>query len=469
MLSSLRYIQEALEKGSQTHVSIVSAYLGRIRGMNTQLNAFVEVYEREALQRAQILDEQYSKGIIGRLAGMVVAVKDNICQEGHICSAGSRMLKNFTSQYSATALQRLIDEGAIIIGRTNCDEFAMGSTGETSFYGLVRNPYNSDCVAGGSSGGSAAAVAAGMCLAALGSDTGGSVRQPAAFCGVMGFKPSYGRVSRYGLISYASSLDQIGLLTQNVEDAGLMLEVMAGPDEIDATLSLRSFQFKQNRNTEKPYRLAYLKEAFDKDKLEKEMFDHFETFLIELKAEGHWVEGIDFPLFEYLVPTYSVLAMAEASSNLARYSGMHFGFRSKKVDKDLVTASRTQGFGDEVKKRIMAGSFVLTSGVYSSYFSKAQKIRRKICNAMEAIFQDYDGLILPVTTSPAYPVNHFQDDSVAMLSDDCYSVLANLAGLPAIALPIGKHSSELPLGVQILAERFDDDHLLEMALQLQRN
>lgn len=325
---SLRAIQSALQADDVTCLSLTQSYLQRIND-HQDLNAFLEVYEEEALVSAQAVDDKLKAGTAGRLAGMVIGIKDNICYKGHHLSAASKILDGFESMFSATVVERLLVEDAIIIGRLNCDEFAMGSTNENSAYGSVLNPINTKYVAGGSSGGSAAAVAADLCLASLGSDTGGSIRQPASFCGVMGYKPTYGRVSRWGLIAYASSFDQIGPFTHNAEDAALLMEVMAGSDEYDSTCSEKVVpNYSQKLNNNKSYNIGYIKETLESPSLDGEVKAHILEKIEQLKAFGHTVVALDFPYLNYVVPTYYVLTTAEASSNLARYDGVHFGHRS---------------------------------------------------------------------------------------------------------------------------------------------
>ena len=461
-------VQEALKSNRTTCVEITKNYLQRIAD-NTHINAFIEVYSEEALLQAKILDQKIKEGTAGRLAGMVLGIKDNICYKDHKLSAASKILDNFESLFTATSVQRLINEGAIIIGRLNCDEFAMGSANENSIYGPVKNPANNLKVAGGSSGGSAAAVAAGLCMAALGSDTGGSIRQPAAFCGVVGIKPTYSRVSRHGLIAYASSFDQIGPITNTVEDAALILEIIAGKDEFDSTVSTKDKElYSQNKADNKPKKIAYIKECLKSQTIDSEIKKFVINKVKELRSEGHTVEPISFPYLDLLMPIYYILTSAEASSNLARYDGVHFGYRSS-GSKDLESTyikSRTEGFGQEVKRRIMLGTFVLSSGYHDAYFTKAQKVRRIIQNETKEIFKKYDFIISPTTPHTAFNIGQKHNDPTAVYMEDIFTVQANLSGNPAISLPLGKHSNGLPIGLHIMADNFQEGPLLVFSKQL---
>ena len=461
-------MQESLLNNSTTCVEITNSYLNKIN-KNLHLNAFVEVYTSEALDQARLVDKKLSKGKGGKLAGMVIGIKDNLCYKNHRVSASSKILTGFDSLFSATVIDRLLDEDAIIIGRLNCDEFAMGSANENSIYGTVKNPIDNLKVAGGSSGGSAAAVAAGLCLAALGSDTGGSIRQPAAFCGIVGLKPTYTRVSRYGLIAYASSFDQIGPLTNNVEDAALLLEVIAGNDDFDSTVSSRPIEEYSKVNFDnKPKRIAYIKECLEAKGLDVEIKKLIEDKINKLKEEGHIVNPISFPYLEYLVPTYYVITTAEASSNLARFDGVHYGYRSENIT-DLESTyinSRTEGFGEEVKRRIMLGTFVLSAGYHDAYFTKAQKIRRLIQDKTNEMFRDYDFVISPTTPHTAFEIGKKNTDPTVMYLEDIFTAQANLTGNPAISIPLGKHSNNLPIGLHLMADHFKEADLLAFSNHL---
>ena len=465
---SLRAVQSALRANDITCLSLTQSYLKRISEQQ-HLNAFLEVYEEEALASAQLVDDKLKLGTAGRLAGMVIGIKDNICYKGHNLSAASKILDGFTSMFSATVIERLLSEDAIIIGRLNCDEFAMGSTNENSAYGAVSNPFNTKYVAGGSSGGSAAAVAADLCLASLGSDTGGSIRQPASFCGVMGYKPSYGRVSRWGLIAYASSFDQIGPFTHNAEDAALLMEVMAGSDEYDSTCSEKAVpKYSQKLNSDKLYTIGYIKETLESPALDHEIKIHILDKIKQLKASGHNVLALDFPYLDYVVPTYYILTTAEASSNLARYDGVHFGHRSDDA-KDIPSTyanTRTEGFGVEVKRRIMLGTFVLSSGYYDAYYNKAQKIRRLLLNKTQSIFEKCDFILSPTSPHTALEIGKTYHDPTQLYLEDIFTVHANIVGIPAVSLPTGIHSNGMPFGIQLMAPAFKDDKLLAISNQI---
>jgi aspartyl-tRNA(Asn)/glutamyl-tRNA(Gln) amidotransferase subunit A len=463
-------IKKEITAGKLSCQSLVSSYLKRIEE-NKNLNAFLEVFAEEALLRAQEIDEKIRKGKSGRLAGMVVALKDNICYKGHHVSASSKILEGFVSLYHSTVVERLLAEDAIIIGRCNCDEFAMGSSNEKSAYGKVLNPHDNNRVPGGSSGGSAVAVAAGLCTAALGSDTGGSIRQPASFCGVVGFKPSYGRISRHGLLAYASSFDQIGPLTNNVEDAALLLEIMSGKDEFDSTVSQHEvpnyFENFAKADTGK-LRIAYIKECIEHNGLDPEIKSYLEKTIASLKAKGHVVEAVSFPFIDYAVPTYYVLTTAEASSNLSRYSGINYGYRAPEAkDPDAVyKKSRSKGFGKEVKRRIMLGTFVLSTGYYDAYYARGQKVRRIFVEKTNEILKNHDIILLPSTPGTAFPFGQNDLDPVKMYLEDIFTVQANITGLPAISLPVGKHSNGLPFGLQLMSRKYDEMALLAFSEKL---
>jgi aspartyl-tRNA(Asn)/glutamyl-tRNA(Gln) amidotransferase subunit A len=460
-LNSLAEIREGLSSGKYTCTSLVEGYLKEIENRKS-LNAFLEVFEQDALAEAKRVDENIAGGTAGKLAGMVIGIKDNICIKNKKVTAASKILEGFESLYDATVIERLKKEDAIIIGRLNCDEFAMGSSNEKSAYGSVKNPLDEERVPGGSSGGSAAALAANLCLATLGSDTGGSIRQPASFCGVVGFKPTYGRVSRYGLIAYASSFDQIGPFTKNVEDAALIYNVIAGPDAYDSTMSQKPVAEIKLEESDKKYKIAFLKECLENENLDPQIKKRFDEIISELKAQGHTVEAVEFPYLDYLVPAYYVLTTAEASSNLARFDGVHYGYRSPNAF-DLESTykkSRSEGFGEEVKRRIMLGTFVLSSGYYDAYYSKAQKVRRLIKDKTESILSDYDFILSPTTPGAAFKFGQNSADPVAMYLEDIFTVQANLAGLPSISLPMGKNNSGLPFGIQVTAGAFQEEKLL---------
>ena len=434
------------------------------------LNAFTEVFTAEAIHQAQKLDEKRKQGEpLKRLHGVVIAIKDVLCYKGHTVTAASKILEGFTSVYTATAVQRLLDEDAIIIGACNCDEFAMGSSNENSVYGNVLNALDNTKVPGGSSGGSAVAVQAGLCMASLGSDTGGSVRQPADFCGIIGLKPSYGRISRYGLIAYASSFDQIGIFAKTINDTALLLEIMSGEDEYDST-AMNNGQWamgnEQIDQSAKKYKIAYFKEVLHHPSLDKEIQQKFLKLIEELKLHGHTVTEIDFDLLEYVVPAYYVLTTAEASSNLNRYDGIRYGYQAKGNIKDLTEfykQTRSEGFGKEVQRRIMLGTFVLSSGYYDAYFSKAQQVRRLLVDKTDAIFVDYDAVIMPTSPTTAFSIGEKNSDPVAMYLADIFTVFANLTGIPGISVPLFKHSNGMPFSLQVMTKKTDELTLLQLA------
>lgn len=461
MANIASYHQE-LKNGTTTVRKTVAAFLSRIEE-NRHLNAYLAVYADEALSRADAIDKKLAEGTAGRLAGVVVGIKDNICYADHGVQGSSKILSGFQSLYSSTAVEKLLAEDAIIIGRLNCDEFAMGSSNENSAFGNVLNPLDNSRVPGGSSGGSAVAVAADLCHVSLGSETGGSVRQPASFCGLVGVKPTYGRVSRHGLLAFASSFDQIGPFAKNVEDAALVTEVIAGNDDFDSTASSKpvpSFEPK----VDGPKKFAYLKECLESDAIEPTIKARFLEVVEKLRADGHQVDAVDFPVLDYLIPTYYVLTTAEASSNLSRYDGMRYGYRSEKAH-DLESTyklSRAEGFGTEVKRRIMLGTFVLSAGYYDAYYGKAQKVRRLLKNTTDELFSNYDMILSPTTPDVAFKFGENTDDPIKMYLEDIYTVFANLVGIPAISVPMGSKNG-LPFGIQIMANRFEEPKMFSYA------
>lgn len=468
---NLQNIQADINKGAISVESLVQYYLENIKKQE-HLNIYLEVYETEALEQARELDLKLktSPDTLGRLFGMVVSVKDVISHKGHGLTAGSKILSGFEAVYSATAIERIVKEDAIIIGRVNCDEFAMGSSNDNPHYGPTRNADNPDLIPGGSSGGSAVSVQANTCLASLGSDTGGSVRQPAGFCGVVGLKPSYGRISRYGLIAYGSSFDQIGTLTHCVDDAALLLEIMAGDDGKDASMSQVAVPpYSQIANTNKKAKIAYLDAVLKYEGIDPHIKEASLNYIEKLKAAGHTVEPVHFELLEYLVPAYYVLTTAEASSNLSRFDGVRYGYRSEgshSLD-EVYKKSRTEGFGREVKKRIMLGTFVLSVGYYDAYYSKAQKIRRLLLDETQKILSEYDFIFMPVSPVAPWPVGYKPDNPNALYLADIYTVHANLAGTPAIALPSGeKHPNGTSIGIQFMGKSFGEHELIDFAKQL---
>ena len=471
LYSTISVYQDQIFKGETTCLDATNYYLEKIN-TTRKLNAFVEVYASESIERAKYLDEKRKAGKpCGKLYGVIIAIKDVICYRDHKVTASSGILKNFVSVYNSTAVESLLKEDAIIIGSCNCDEFAMGSTNENSVYGRVLNAFDESKVPGGSSGGSAVAVQAGLCMVSLGSDTGGSVRQPADFCGITGIKPSYGSISRNGLIAYASSFDQIGIFSNNIEDAAKVLEVINGPDKYDSTVYQQQKEFPISDQPKK-YRIALLKNALGHQSLDQEIKSNIYTLAEQLKKDGNGIEEIDFDLIDFIVPAYYVLTTAEASSNLSRYDGVRYGFRHQNDAADLTEfykKTRSEGFGKEVKRRIMLGTFVLSEGYYDAYFTKAQKIRRLLVNQTEEIFKSYDALIMPTVPSTAFEAGSMQKDPIAMYLADIYTVYANLTGTPAISLPLFKHSNGMPFGLQVITNKHNEITLLELSDMLLKN
>ena len=471
--TNINEYQAALLAGEQTCAQAVQFYLDQIEQYQ-DLNAYLEVFAEEALQRAKVLDEQSSKKqLVGKLHGVIVGIKDVLCYKDHHVSAASKILENYTAVYSATAIEKLLAEGAIIIGRQNCDEFAMGSSNENSAYGPVKNALNTSLVPGGSSGGSAVAVQANLCMVSLGSDTGGSVRQPADFCGVVGLKPSYGMISRYGLIAYASSFDQIGIFSKTIDDAALVLEVIAGADNFDSTVSDKAVPAftKELASTNCPKKIAYFKETLEHPGLDPEIKKQTLAFLASLQSQGYIVEAVDFSLLSYLVPTYYVLTTAEASSNLSRFDGIRFGHRTSKSLDDLTELyklSRTEGFGEEVQRRILLGTFVLSAGYFDAYFTKAQQVRQQLVNLTNKVFNNYDLLVSPTVPSTAFKIGDHQQSATEMFLADIYTVYANLVGIPAISIPLFKHSNGMPFGLQVMSQSFNETALLQFSKQMMK-
>ena len=464
MPRSFDEIKEALLKGEVTLPALVENYLEQIE-KNKFLNMYVEVWGEEAITRAKQLQKNYDedKTSVGPLFGMVVSIKDVICYKDHTVTGGSKILSGFKSLFSSTAVNRLLAADAILIGSTNCDEFAMGSTNETSYYGVVRNAVNPDLVPGGSSGGAAVSVQTDTCLVALGSDTGGSVRQPAAFCGINGFKPTYGRISRHGLLAYGSSFDQIGIFAHNVKDIASTLSIIAGPDEYDST-ALTSIPeiYEDKLSAPKKAKIAYFKAALEHPSLDKTVRKRCETMIEDLLKRGYTVEGVDFEYLDFMIPTYYVLTTAEASSNLSRYDGIRFGYRSPNAStlEETYKLSRTEGFGREVKRRILLGTFVLSSGYYDAFYGKAQQARRLIIEKTAEIFKNFDFILMPTAPGPAWPIGESLDDPIAMYLADIFTVHANLTGIPAISIPVQPTEDGLPLGIQFFADKEKDSSLL---------
>ncbi len=464
-------LSAAIKQGTVTAVDAMAAVLSRIDERERDINAYVTMDREQALKAAAAVQEKIEKGELnGVLAGVPVAVKDNLCTEGMRTTCSSKILENFVPTFSAEAVVNLEKAGAVVIGKTNMDEFAMGSTTETSAYGVTRNPWNTDHVPGGSSGGSAAAVAAGECYFALGSDTGGSIRQPASFCGVVGLKPTYGTVSRYGLVAYGSSLDQIGPLTKNVADCAAVLEVIASHDVKDATSINRK---EENKDTDftaalvddvKGMKIGIPRDYFGEG-LDGEVKDAVLAAAKQLAAKGAVVEEFDLSLVAYAIPAYYTIAAAEASSNLERFDGIKYGYRAASFEglHDMYKKTRSEGFGAEAKRRIMLGSFVLSSGYYDAYYLKALKVKAMIKNAFDDAFAKYDLILGPVAPTTAPKLGESLSDPLKMYLGDIYTISVNLAGLPAISLPCGKDSKGLPIGLQLIADSFQEKKLIQAA------
>jgi len=468
MHTSIEQYHAQLKEGKLNCLDTVKHYLREIQSKK-QLNAFIEVFEEEALAHAKVLDEQRAKGSpLKKLHGVIIGIKDVLCYKDHHVSAASRILENFVSIYTATSVQRLLDEDAIIIGRLNCDEFAMGSTNENSAYGKVLNALDETRVPGGSSGGSAVAVQAGLCMVSLGSDTGGSVRQPADFCGIIGMKPTYGAISRYGLIAYASSFDQVGVFAKDIRDVALLLSIMEGADEFDSTVSDREVpDYPALLDSDQKFRFAYFEEALIHPGIDHEISDQIKSKLDELKGQGHQVNAVSFDLLDYIVPAYYILTTAEASSNLSRYDGVRYGYRSSDTaDPDkMYKQTRCEAFGIEVKRRIMLGTFVLSAGYFDAYFTRALQVRRLLFNKLKTIFEHYDFVLMPTSPFTAVKAGSMKDP-IAMYLSDIYTVMANLTGCPAISVPLFKHSNGMPFSLQVMSNHNNEVSLLRISKQL---
>ena len=465
MYKTIADIKQALGAG-QTVSSIVESSISNIKEKSS-LNAFVEIFEDSARAAAVRVDEKIKNGSSGKLAGVILGIKDNICYKGHKVSASSKILNNFESLYTATVLQRLIDEDAIVIGRLNCDEFAMGSSNENSYYGNVNNNFDESYVPGGSSGGSAVAVSAGLCTVALGSDTGGSVRQPASWTNTYGLKPTYGCFSRYGLIAYASSFDQIGVFTNSIEDSELIFDLSKGEDPMDSTSISKEWTNPKQENTK--LRVGYVKEYMNHEGIDNEIKTKLNDLKTNLESNDIELIECDFPYLDYLVPTYYVLTTAEASSNLSGFDGVHYGHRSTVAEgvEDTYKKSRTEGFGKEVKRRIMTGTFVLSHGYYDAYYTKAQKVRRLVKSSTDDFFNHVDVMIFPTTASTAFQQGSVKDP-IQMYLQDIFTVHANLSGNPAISIPFGIHSNGMPFGLQLMTDRFNESKLFSYSRILRK-
>lgn len=458
---------EKIKKKELTVTQITQAYLDRIKEKEPEIQAFMTVLEEDALKKAKEIDDKLSKGeITSLLAGIPIGIKDNICTKGVRTTCSSKMLENFIAPYDATVMEKINEENMILLGKMNMDEFAMGTTTEHSAFKITKNPWDLTRVPGGSSGGSAASVAGGMAPWTLGSDTGGSIRQPASLCGVVALKPTYGLVSRYGLVAFASSLDQIGPITKDVEDAALLLNVIAGYDEKDTTSANREKRdyCKALKNDVKGLRIGVPKEYFGEG-IDPEVTEAIQKAIEEYKTMGALVEECSLPIAEYALATYYIIACAEASSNLGRFDGIRYGYRTPNYDnlKDLFVNSRTEGFGEEVKRRIILGTYVLSSGYYDAYYKKAQQVRTLIKNVFAEAFQKYDILIAPTSPTVAFKIGEKLSNPLQMYMADICTVPVNLGGLPAISVPCGVDKQGMPIGMQIIGKQFDEETILNAA------
>ncbi len=465
MKETINSLHQKLADKELTAQDLTQQTLDNINAKEDKLNAFITVNDK-AIDDAKKIDE---KGINGRLSGIPIAIKDNIVTNGIKTTAASKILYNFMPVYSATVLEKLENAGAIDIGKTNLDEFAMGSSTETSHFGTSKNPWDFSRVPGGSSGGSAAAVASGDVVAALGTDTGGSIRQPAAFNGIFGIKPTYGRVSRWGVIAFASSLDQVGVMSKRVEDSAEVLSVIAGHDDHDSTSSEKEVpDYRANLNKDMTGVKIAVPKEFYHEGTHKDVLDNVNKALDAYKKMGATVEEVSLPSLKHAVEVYYVLASSEASSNLQRYDGVRYGYRAKDVKniKDLFVNSRSEGFGDEVKRRIMLGTFALSAGAYDAYFKKAAQVRTIFINEMSNVLKDYDLIMGPSTTTPAFKIGEKVDDPLAMYMNDILTIPANLAGLPAASVPAGL-ADGMPVGLQIIGKPFAEQDVFNAAYALQ--
>ncbi|MDZ7361411.1 MAG: Asp-tRNA(Asn)/Glu-tRNA(Gln) amidotransferase subunit GatA [candidate division KSB1 bacterium] len=461
---TIRHTQKKIQRGEMTCAALIDDHLSRIDSAQP-LNAFLSVFPDRARARAKEIDAKIKNGSAGKLAGVVMAVKDILAMKGERLTCGSRMLENFISPYDATVIKKLEAEDAIIIGKTNLDEFAMGSSTENSAFGPVKNPVDPDYVPGGSSGGSAVAVAANLAMAGLGTDTGGSIRQPAALCGVVGMKPTYGRVSRFGLVAFASSLDQIGPFANSVEDAARLLEVICGHDERDSTSApVAVEEFSKFLNGEVKGKIVGLPKEYLSDGVQKEIREAVAAAKDRLQKAGATIKEVSLPHTKYAIATYYIICTAEASSNLARYDGARYGRRAKAANslEEMYVKSRSEGFGPEVKRRIMLGTYVLSAGYYEAYYRRAQKVRTLIRRDFEQAFSACDVLLTPTTPTTAFKLGEKTADPLEMYLADIFTVSVNLAGVPAISIPAGVDAKGLPIGLQIIGKAFDEKNVLQV-------
>lgn len=466
-------IGKAYREKTLTVPEVVEAFLDNIEKEDEKIKAYITVCKEEALKKADEVQAMFdAEKEMGALAGIPIAIKDNICTKGVRTTCASKMLENFIPPYDASVMKKIEATNAIILGKTNMDEFAMGGSTENSAFFITKNPVNLDKVPGGSSGGSAAAVAGKMAPISLGSDTGGSIREPASFCGIVGMKPTYGLVSRYGLVAFASSLDQIGPFSKTVRDNAVLLTAIAGHDEMDSTsanVENKDYE-KALVNDVKGLKIGVPKEYFGEG-INEEVRASLEKAIEKYKELGAEVEECSLPVTEYALPTYYIIACAEASSNLGRYDGIRYGYRTKNFEslKDIYKNSRTEGFGDEVKRRIILGTYVLSSGYYDAYYKKAQKVRTLVKKGFEEAFEKYDVLLTPTVPTVAFDIGSKSKNPLEMYMTDILTVSINIAGVPAISIPCGKDSSEMPIGMQLIAKHFNEETLYRAAYTFEQN
>jgi aspartyl-tRNA(Asn)/glutamyl-tRNA(Gln) amidotransferase subunit A len=468
----LHELSRGLDTGEYSSEELTRAFLDRIQQTDSAVNAYITVLEEEALQMARAADERRGKKEdVAPLTGVPIALKDLLCTQGVRTTCASKILNNYIAPYDATVVRRLREAGAVFLGKTNMDEFAMGSSNETSWFGIVKNPWDQETIPGGSSGGSAAAVAAGQCAAALGSDTGGSIRQPAACCGITGMKPTYGRVSRFGLVAFASSLDQIGPMTHDARDAALLLNVISGKDPQDSTsaeVPVPDFTAALTGDI-KGLKIG-LADEYNVEGMEPDVQARIEEAIEVLKGMGAEVKKISLPNTKYAVATYYIIAPAEASSNLARYDGVKYGYRTEGSNDllDMYKDSRAEGFGEEVKRRIMLGTYALSSGYYDAYYLKALKVRGLLRDDFTRAFADVDVVVTPTSPTAAFKIGERMDDPLTMYLSDIFTIPCNMAGIPGISIPCGFTSAGLPVGLQLLGRTFDEETLLRVSDAYQR-
>ncbi len=475
LTASFKNVSDAVKEKKISAVEVAKFFLMRTEKLNPQLNAFI-MMNANVLSDAEAVDSRIHTGeAVGPLAGVAFGIKDLLCTKGIRTTAASKILENFIPPYDATVVSRLKKAGAVVMGKLNLDEFAMGSSNETSYYGKCKNPWNTDYVPGGSSGGSAAAQSARLTMGTIGTDTGGSIRQPSSFCGVVGIKPTYGRVSRYGIIAYASSLDQAGPMVSTVEDAALVLEVICGRDEKDSTTSSKTVPtFSKALNPSmKGIKIGILKEYASEGRLDPEVEKNYLNAVEELKKAGAEFIEVSVPLTEFAVPMYYLIAASEASSNLARYDGVKYGYRSDFKDlsamglDDFYSQTRGEGFGTEVKRRIMLGTYCLSAGYYDAYYNKACQVRRLLREQYLEVFKKCDAILSPVTVSPAFKIGERVYDPLTMYLNDIFTTATNLAGLPGLSVPFGFSKLGLPIGVQVTGAHFEEQKILNIAYALE--